>query len=253
MKQDPPQHSTDGLETAEVAAAPASAAVIFGDRLPIAQRYAELLAGSGVIRGLIGPRETPRLWDRHVLNCAVITELIESDSTVVDVGSGAGLPGLVIGIRRPDLAVTLVEPLLRRVTWLEEVVHELGLTNVTVVRGRAESVWDDLEPADVVTSRAVSAIDNLAVWSVPLVRPGGWWLPMKGASVAEEIAASRELLTSVGITDIDVVECGAGVLDEPTIVARLAVGTPRRLSKNGAKKPGRQNSANRRKRNRAGH
>lgn len=256
MKHDPPQRTTDGLETAEVPAAPAPAGVIFGDRLPVAQRYAELLAGSGVIRGLIGPREAPRLWDRHILNCAVITELIDPDSTVVDVGSGAGLPGLVMGIRRPDLSVTLVEPLLRRVRWLDEVVDELGLTNVTVVRGRAETVWDEVAPADVVTSRAVSALENLAVWSVPLVRPGGWWLPMKGASVADEIAQSRDLLAAVGVTEIDVVECGADVLDEPTIVARLAVGTPRRLgrtgAKKGAKKPGRRQSAERRGNERTG-
>lgn len=236
MKHDPSEPGTDGLETADVPAAPAQAEEIFGDRLPVAQQYAELLAGSGVIRGLIGPREAPRLWERHILNCAVITELIDPDSTVVDVGSGAGLPGLVIAIRRPDVKVTLIEPLLRRVRWLDEVVDELGLDNVTVARGRAETLWDDVAPADVVTSRAVSALENLAVWSVPLVRPGGWWLPMKGASVADEIEASRELLTSVGVTDIDVLECGAGVLDEPTIVARLAIGTPRRLSKNGAKK-----------------
>lgn len=236
MKHDPPQHSTDGLETAEVPAAPAQAAAIFGDRLPVAEQYAELLAGSGVVRGLIGPREAPRLWERHLLNCAVITELIDPDSTVVDIGSGAGLPGLVIAIRRPDVSVTLIEPLLRRVRWLDEVVGELELGNVTIARGRAEALWDEVAPADVVTSRAVSALENLAVWSVPLVRPGGWWLPMKGASVADEIAESRDLLTSVGVTEIDVVECGADVLHEPTIVARLAVGTPRRLSKSGAKK-----------------
>ncbi|GGB22783.1 ribosomal RNA small subunit methyltransferase G [Flexivirga endophytica] len=235
MKHDPPQHDQGGLETADVPAAPAAASVIFGDRLELARAYAELLAGSGVIRGLIGPREAPRLWERHVLNCAVITDLIARDSTVVDVGSGAGLPGLVIAIRRPDLSVTLVEPLLRRVRWLDDVVEELELSNVTVVRGRAEALWDEIAPADVVTSRAVSALENLAVWSVPLVRPGGWWLPMKGSSVAEEIAQSRDLLASIGVTDIDVIECGAEVLTEPTTVARLAVGTPKRLSKSGAK------------------
>lgn len=240
MKHDPPQSSSDGLETAEVSKPPAQAEVIFGDRLPVAQRYAELLAGSGVIRGLIGPREAPRLWERHILNCAVITELIDPESSVIDVGSGAGLPGLVIGIRRPDVTVTLVEPLLRRVRWLAEVIEDLQLPNVTVARGRAETLWDEVGPADVVTSRAVSALENLAVWSVPLVRPGGWWLPMKGASVAEEIAQGRELLASVGVTDIQIVECGKHVLAEPTTVARLAVGTPRRLSSSGAKKNARK-------------
>lgn len=246
MKLHSGRHS-EGLETAEVPPPPAAATGILGSRLPVAQRYAEILAGSGVIRGLLGPRETPRLWERHILNCAVITELIEQDSTVVDVGSGAGLPGLVIAVRRPDLQVTLVEPLLRRVRWLDEVVDELGLTNVTVRRGRAEALWDDIPAADVVTSRAVSALENLAVWSVPLVRPGGWWLPMKGASVADEIDGCRDLLTEVGITSVEIVECGADVLQEPTTVARLGVGTPRRVRRSGAKKPGTSGKGARRK------
>lgn len=230
MKHDSARHGA-GLETAAVPATPVAAERIFGERLPVARRYAEILAGSGVVRGLLGPRETPRLWERHILNCAVITELIDPESTIIDVGSGAGLPGLVIAIRRPDVAVTLVEPLLRRVRWLDEVIEELALPNVTVVRGRAEALWDELPAADIVTSRAVSALENLAVWSVPLVRPGGWWLPMKGASVRAEIDGCRDLLTSVGITSIEVVECGEAVLDEPTTVARLAVGTPRRLGR----------------------
>lgn len=231
MKHDLESAPSGGLETAEVPAAPVAAARVFGERLPIAQHYAELLAGSGVVRGLLGPREAPRVWERHILNCAVITELIETGSTVVDVGSGAGLPGLAIAIRRPDVSVTLVEPLLRRVSWLNEVITELGLDNVTVTRGRAESLWDDVAPADVVTSRAVSALEKLAVWSVPLVRPGGWWLPMKGSTVTEELEHSGEVLAQVGITAIEVVECGVGELDDPTTVARLRVGTPRRLKK----------------------
>ncbi|WP_446666550.1 16S rRNA (guanine(527)-N(7))-methyltransferase RsmG [Flexivirga sp. B27] len=253
MKQDDPDrsewvgHGSAALETAEVPPAPAAAREIFGDRLPVAISYAEVLSGSGVIRGLIGPREAPRLWERHILNCAVITELIEPESSVIDVGSGAGLPGLTIAIRRPDLSVTLVEPLLRRVRWLDEVIDELELTNVTVVRGRAEALWDELPPADVVTSRAVSALETLAIWSMPLVRPGGWWLPMKGASVGEEIDQSRALLHRAGVTDIDVVECGVGVLDEPTTVARLAVGSPQRLSKTGAKVARSTKSGKRRK------
>jgi len=206
-------------------------------------RYAEVLAGSGVIRGLLGPRETPRLWERHILNCAVITELIDPGKTVIDVGSGAGLPGLVIAIRRPDLQVTLVEPLLRRVRWLQEVVETLELSNVTIARGRAEALWGEVPAADVVTSRAVSALENLAVWSVPHVRPGGWWLPMKGASVAEEIDGCRPLLSAVGVTSIEISECGVGLLEEPTTVARLAVGTPRRLGPSAAKKAGRRQRA----------
>lgn len=234
---------TERLETAAVPETPVAAERIFADRLPVALRYAEILAGSGVIRGLLGPREAPRLWERHILNCAVITELIDEHATVTDVGSGAGLPGLVIAIRRPDLHVTLVEPLLRRVRWLHEVVEELELPNVRVARGRAEVLWDELPAADVVTSRAVSALENLAVWSVPLVRPGGWWLPMKGASVAEEIDGCRALLAEVGVTSIEITECGVGVLDEPTTVARLAIGTPRRLGPSSAKKAGRRKRA----------
>lgn len=251
MKHDLASPSSGGLETATVPAAPGAAAQIFGDRLPVAQRYAELLAGSGVVRGLLGPRETPRIWERHVLNCAVITEIIEPGSTVTDIGSGAGLPGLAIAIRRPDLSVTLVEPLLRRVRWLSEVTEALGLDNVTVMRGRAEALWDEVPEADVVTSRAVSALEKLAVWSVPLVRPGGWWLPMKGSSVGVEIEQSRDLLAAVGITSIEVVECGVGTLDDPTTVARLAVGTPRRLKKlSGVKSPATQSATKKAKRRR---
>lgn len=237
MKRDLMRSSSGELETAPVPPAPDAAVRIFADQLPVAVRYAELLAGSGVVRGLLGPREAPRIWERHVLNCAVITELIDTDSSVIDVGSGAGLPGLVIAIRRPDVAVTLVEPLLRRVRWLTEVTEALNLENVTVIRGRAEAVWDEVPAADVVTSRAVSALEKLAVWSVPLVRPGGWWLPMKGSSVGEEIDQSRGLLAEVGITSIEVVECGVEVLADPTTVARLSVGTPRRLIKRPAVKP----------------
>lgn len=238
-----PMERVAGLERATLPPPPSAASRIFAERTALAQRYAELLAGSGVVRGLLGPRETPRLWERHILNCAVITELIDSNQSVIDVGSGAGLPGLAIAIRRPDLSVTLVEPLLRRVNWLNEVIDVLQLTNVSVMRGRAEAVWDEVPPADVVTSRAVSALENLAVWSVPLVRPGGLWLPMKGSSVGDEIAQSHELLTAVGVIEIGVVECGQGVLDEPTTVARLAIGTPRRLKKNGLKKAARRKSS----------
>ena len=238
-----PMERDAGLERAVLPSPPPAAARIFGQRTTLAQQYAELLAGSGVVRGLLGPRETPRLWERHILNCAVITELIDSNQTVTDIGSGAGLPGLVIAIRRPDLTVTLVEPLLRRVNWLNEVIDVLQLPNVSVMRGRAEAVWDEIPPADVVTSRAVSALENLAVWSVPLVRPGGLWLPMKGSTVGDEIEESRELLTAVGVTEIDVMECGRGVLDEPTTVARLVIGTPRRLKKSGRKKAGRHKSS----------
>lgn len=215
-------------------AAPSAASQIFGDRFGLAERYVAHLADTGVSHGLLGPREAPRLWSRHVLNCAVVTELIPLDAFVADVGSGAGLPGLAIAIRRPDLQVVLIEPLLRRVTWLQRVVDDLELSNVVIERGRAEQLWDVIEPVDVVTSRAVSALDNLATWSAPLLRPGGVMLPMRGSSAAADVAESEKVLTAVGVTGAEVVECGAQWLDEPTTVVRLTVGRPQRLSKNGA-------------------
>ena len=146
------------------------------DRLPLAVAYADLLATEGVVRGLIGPREAPRLWDRHLLNCAVLGEAVPQDATVCDIGSGAGLPGLVLAIARPDLRVTLVEPLLRRTTFLEEVVSALSLPHVEVVRGRADDLHG-VRTFDVVTSRAVAPLERLLQWSMPLVvprrRPGG--------------------------------------------------------------------------------
>ena len=153
-------------------------------RLPLAERYAELLATDGVVRGLIGPREAPRLWERHLVNCALLADLVPRDSTVCDIGSGAGLPGLVLAIARPDLRVTLVEPLLRRTTFLEEVVADLGLDHVEVVRGRAESLHGRRR-FDVVTSRAVAPLGRLLDWSMPLVAPTGALVAMKGSSVAE--------------------------------------------------------------------
>jgi 16S rRNA (guanine527-N7)-methyltransferase len=152
---------------------PAVANEVFHDRLPLAERYVAMLASGGVVRGLIGPREAPRLWDRHLLNCAVISDGIPDGVDVCDVGSGAGLPGLVLALRRPDLRVTLVEPLLRRTDFLSQVVHDLGLDDqVEVVRGRAEELHGRVEFA-VVTSRAVAPMPRLLDWSWPLVRPGG--------------------------------------------------------------------------------
>ena len=169
------------------------AARIFGDNLARAERYHDLLATTGTTRGFIGPRETPKLWDRHILNCAVLGEAIAAGLTVADIGSGAGLPGIPLAIARPDLTIYLVEPLLKRSTFLTEVVHELGLENVTVIRGRAEEreVKATLGLVDVVTSRAVAPLGKLAGWSLPLVKPGGHMLAMKGASVYDELARDR--------------------------------------------------------------
>ncbi|SIR99299.1 16S rRNA (guanine(527)-N(7))-methyltransferase RsmG [Williamsia sterculiae] len=198
---------------------PAQAARVFGDRLPLAERYADLLATAGVERGLIGPREVPRIWSRHVLNCAVIGDEIGQALRVVDVGSGAGLPGIPLAIARPDLTVQLVEPLLRRVTFLEEVAVELGI-DVEVVRGRAEerTVRRRVGEADVVTSRAVAPLDRLAAWSVPLLAAGGHMVAIKGRSAAEEIDTHRASTARLGLTALSVRSCGSAILDEPTTV-----------------------------------
>lgn len=193
---------------------------MFSDRLPEAEAFAELLAAEATVRGLIGPREVPRLWERHLLNCALVTDLVPPDSTVCDVGSGAGLPGLVMAIRRPDLRVSLVEPLLRRTTFLDEAVAALGLGNVTVLRARAEELHGR-ESFDVVTSRAVAPMDRLARWSLPLVRSGGLFLAMKGSSVQGELDAASSVIRGCQGRVENVVELGAEVLDHPVRVVRV--------------------------------
>lgn len=191
----------------------------FGDRLPLARRYAEHLAGSGVERGLIGPREAPRIWERHVLNCAVVAELVPDGARVVDIGSGAGLPGIPLVLVRPDLAVVLLEPLARRVDWLTEIVADLGL-DVRVERGRAEerAVRRRWEGADVVTARAVAPLARLAGWALPLLRPGGTLLAVKGSSAPAEVERDAPQVRRAGGGAPSVVHCGAGIVDPPTTV-----------------------------------
>lgn len=192
-------------------------ASVFGDRLPLTQRYADHLAGSGTERGLIGPREAERLWDRHLLNCAVVTELVPQDATVLDVGSGAGLPGIPMAIARPDLHVELVEPLLRRTTWLDEVVAELGLQEqVTVTRGKVAVIGR--RAVDVVTARAVAPLDRLVPMCVPLLRPGGVLLALKGERATDEVAAVHDQLARWRVDSLSVARCGGGVLAEETTV-----------------------------------
>jgi 16S rRNA (guanine527-N7)-methyltransferase len=204
----------------------ASAATVFGDRLPLAVRYASLLATDGVERGLIGPREAPRLWERHLINCAVIGELIPPGCAVIDVGSGAGLPGLALAIARPDLHVTLVEPLLRRSVFLTEAVSSLGLSTVEVVRARAE---DLTLSAPVVTARAVAPLDRLVRWCMPLVAPGGRLLAMKGSSAESEVLEHGAALRRAGGGPARMFECGKGVADPPTVVVEIPLlDTPRR-------------------------
>lgn len=198
------------------------------ERLPLVERYAELLATDGVLRGLIGPREAPRLWERHLLNCAVLGALVPEGSSVCDIGSGAGLPGLVLAIGRPDTRVTLVEPLLRRTTFLEEVVEELGLDHVEVLRGRA----DDLHGTrtfDVVTSRAVAPLGRLLTWSMPLVSPHGALVAMKGSSVQDEIEEAGPVLHRFRCAPPEVSMLGEDVLDQPTYALRVAWADPARV------------------------
>ena len=221
-------------------APPPTAAEVFGDRIKAAERYEELLAGPGVVRGLIGPRELDRLWDRHILNSAAVSEAIEVDARVVDIGSGAGLPGIPIAIARPDLRVTLVEPMLRRTEFLSETVAELGLA-VTVVRGRAEdkNVLDAVAGADVVVSRAVAGLDKLTRWSLPLLRPGGRMLALKGERADDEVAEHRAAMAKMGATSISVLRCGAGYLNPPTTVVE-AVRSERRPAPRARRTPERR-------------
>lgn len=214
-------------------APPVAAEVFPADRLPLAIRYAELLATEGVLRGLIGPREAPRLWDRHLINCALLSPALPEGSSVVDIGSGAGLPGLVVAIARPDLSITLVEPLLRRTTFLEEVVADLELTNVTVLRGRAD-VLHGKARFDVVTSRAVAPLDRLLGWSMPLVAPHGALVAMKGSSAADEVAAAASTLSQLGCAPPVIESLGAELAThdgvDPIQVVRVSWADPTRVS-----------------------
>ena len=198
----------------------AAAEAVFGERLPLAERYVQHLATTGIERGLIGPREVPRLWARHVLNCAVGQEYIAPNASVADVGSGAGLPGLCLAIARPDLKLTLIEPLERRVIWLNEVVEDLGLENVTVLRSRAEQAVGTVE-ADVVTARAVSALVGLLDITLPILRGTGELLALKGRSAAEEITKAKKKLNRYGARETEILTAGGNLLEEPTTVVRV--------------------------------
>lgn len=197
---------------------------LFGERLELAETYAHALATTGAERGLIGPREVPRIWDRHLLNCVALAQLIPADVELADVGSGAGLPGLPIAIARPDVSVFLVEPLLRRVVWLRDVVLELGLTNVEIIRSRANAVAENDQLFDVVTARAVAPLPGLLELCLPLVRPGGELLAMKGDSAAEELLAAEPILRSLGAVEWSVALCGEELLSTPTTVVRVVAG-----------------------------
>lgn len=228
--------------------APAEADDVFGEALPVAVHYARILADQGVLKGLIGPREVERLWERHLINCAVVAELIPENSTVIDLGSGAGLPGLVLAIVRSDLSVTLLEPLLRRTTFLSACVEELRLPNVEVRRARAEDVIGDYA-ADVVTARAVAPLDRLSMWAVPLLRPGGQLLALKGERAAGELEEATPVLHKLGVRTTELLQVGQGKVDPPTTIVRVVAegaraasgttGAPPQRAKEQARPPGR--------------
>ena len=206
-------------ETPSASPPPETATTIFGDALPAAMRFAELLAAVGVERGLIGPREVDRLWDRHLLNSAVVSESLPLHARVVDLGSGAGLPGIPLSILRSDLDLTLLEPMARRVVWLTEVVDTLALS-ATVLRGRAEepAIKQQLAGADVVIARAVAPLARLWAWSAPLLRQGGRLVALKGESADEEVARDGAAVTRAGGSQPVVERCGVDVLDVPTTI-----------------------------------
>ena len=192
---------------------------VFGERLPLAERYAEHLATTGVEWGLVGPREASRVWERHILNCAVVADLVPPAARVLDIGSGAGLPGIPLALARPDLRVVLVEPLARRVEWLRMVLADLELP-IELERGRAEDTpirrrW---EGADVVTSRAVAPLHRLAAWCLPLVRPGGMMLAVKGMSAPAEVERDTRAVAASGGGIPRIETCGVGIVDPPSTV-----------------------------------
>lgn len=196
---------------------------MFGDALQTASRFAEMLATDGVLRGLIGPREAPRLWDRHLLNCAVVAELLPDRGELVDIGSGAGLPGIVLAMLRPGMRVVLLEPMLRRTVFLDDCLARLELPNVTVVRGRAENLSGTMT-ADVATARAVAPLDRLAGWAAGLLRPGGQLLAIKGQSAEQELATARPALSRLHARSAEVLRVGHGRVVPATTVVRVVIG-----------------------------
>ncbi len=199
---------------------PSGAVAVFGPRLGLAEAYVALLADTGIAHGLIGPREAPRLWDRHVLNSAVVQTLFDQGGEVADVGSGAGLPGIPLAIARPDLTLVLVEPLARRTLWLESTIDTLGLDHVTVHRGRAESLWGERR-FGYVSARAVARTAELARVCLPLLQVGGSLHALKGDRAEQELAEDRDLLTAFGPLQTSISRHGAGVVDPETVVLTI--------------------------------
>ncbi len=221
---------------------PQQALEMFGPAIGAARRYAELLAGPAVERGLIGPAETARLWERHLINCAAIADLVPRPSALVDLGSGAGLPGLVLAMLLPDVQVALLEPMERRVSFLAECVSELGLGNVAIHRGRAEDAAGEFA-ADVVTARAVAPLDRLAGLALGLARPGGLVLAIKGAGAGQEAARAAPVLRRLGARDVRVVRVGAGASPAATVVRFVAGSAPGHPGRPGGQRRGRAGTA----------
>ena len=202
-------------------AEPAAAVAIFGDQIDQARSFAQTLAGDSDELGLLGPRELDKLWSRHILNSAVVAELVRPGDKVADVGSGAGLPGIPMAIARPDADFVLIEPMERRSSWMLEVVEDLGLKNVRILRSRAEDVTE--QDFDIVTARAVAALDKLLKMCVPLLKPGGALIALKGSKAAEEIANSKKLEKKLGISSFEILVCGEKFLAEPTSVVKTTL------------------------------
>ena len=202
-------------------AEPAAAVAIFGDQIDQARSFAQTLANDSDELGLLGPRELDKLWSRHILNSAVVAELVHPGDKVADVGSGAGLPGIPMAIARPDADFVLIEPMERRSSWMLEVVQDLGLKNVRVLRSRAEDVTE--QDFDIVTARAVAALDKLLKMCVPLLKLGGALIALKGSKAAEEIANSMKLEKKLGISRFEILVCGEKFLPEPTSVVKTTL------------------------------
>ncbi len=202
-------------------AEPAAAVAIFEDQLDRARSFAQTLANDSDELGLLGPRELDKLWSRHILNSAVVAELVRPGDKVADVGSGAGLPGIPMAIARPDAEFVLIEPMERRSSWMLEVVEDLALKNVRILRSRAEDVSE--QDFDIVTARAVAALDKLLKMCVPLLKPGGALIALKGSKAAEEIANSKKLEKKLGISSFEILVCGEKFLPEPTSVVKTTL------------------------------
>lgn len=220
MKHD---EATDAAQ-AMLEVEPEAALTLAGDRIETLRMFATDLAARGEELGLIGPLELPRLWTRHLLNSAVLAPLLREGARVADIGTGGGMPGLVLGIVRPDVEMILIEPMERRCAWLSEQIERLGLTNTVVKRGRAEEFHGAFE-VDQVTARAVTALRKLVPLTAPLLREGGELLFLKGAAIHEEIGAAQKVLKKYRLRDIEVIELGADLLAESTRVFRASGGT----------------------------